>query len=344
MSPLNVLLPLASATLCLVFAGLLLDQWLQRRRSFHLVWAAGLIFYAVGSGSEFIGGAFGWNGALYRAWYLGGALFTAAYLGMGTVYLLRRSRFGYFAAVAVLLGGVLALALVRRYPGSATTAYSVAAATILAAMAGIIVTARHREQTANLFMAVLGGGSIVVAFLVITAPVAGPGYALDAATQVPVGTAMPGYIRVLSGPFNVAGAASLVFGAIFSLYVFMPKRKLLRSRALPPVLAQVYGVVAITVNLVASLPTATAALFGRRLNSRVPATLLIAFGGFVPSVTSGLDRFGITWTFFAGEFVGVLLIFAGFLVSEEVFANLRIPGLGATLWTRRKPAVPGDAR
>jgi hypothetical protein len=58
---------------------------------------------------------------------------------------------------------------------------------------------------------------------------------------------------------------------------------------------------------------------------------LIALGAFIPGVTSGLNRFGVTWSFFLGEFLGVLLIFAGFLVSEEVFKNIR---LGATLWSR----------
>jgi hypothetical protein len=48
-------------------------------------------------------------------------------------------------------------------------------------------------------------------------------------------------------------------------------------------------------------------------------------------LTSGLNRFGVTWSFFLGEFLGVLLIFAGFLVSEEVFKNIRV---GATLWSR----------
>ncbi len=65
------------------------------------------------------------------------------------------------------------------------------------------------------------------------------------------------------------------------------------------------------------------ALVAGRLNSRVPATLLIALGGFIPGVTSGLNRFGVTWSFFLGELLGVLLIFAGFLVSEEVLWGLR---------------------
>jgi len=73
-----------------------------------------------------------------------------------------------------------------------------------------------------------------------------------------------------------------------------------------------------------------------KVNSRVPATILIALGAFIPGVTSGLDRFGVTWSFFLGEFLGVLLIFSGFLVSEEVFKNIRI---GATLWSRG----PSDA-
>jgi hypothetical protein len=49
-------------------------------------------------------------------------------------------------------------------------------------------------------------------------------------------------------------------------------------------------------------------------------------------VTSSLDRFGITWALFLGQFLCVLLIFGGFLVSEEVFNNIRV---GFTLWARR---------
>jgi hypothetical protein len=55
----------------------------------------------------------------------------------------------------------------------------------------------------------------------------------------------------------------------------------------------------------------------------VPATLLIALGAFIPGTTSSLNRFGVTWSFFLGEFLGVLLIFAGFLISEEVFRSFR---------------------
>ena len=86
-------------------------------------------------------------------------------------------------------------------------------------------------------------------------------------------------------------------------------------------IAQLYGALAIAVNLVVSLPIALGALLRGDLHSRVPATMLIALGGFIPGVTSGLNRLGITWSFFLGELLGVVLIFMGFLVSTEMFAR-----------------------
>jgi hypothetical protein len=129
-------------------------------------------------------------------------------------------------------------------------------------------------------------------------------------------------VRVITPPDNIAGALCLVFGALYSAYVYMPKKRILPARL---------AVLAIAVNFVASIPSGFVALVRGRLNSRVPATILIALGAFIPGLTSGLDRFGVTWSFFLGEFVGLVLIFVGFLVSEEVFRNVRV---GTTLWSR----------
>ena len=83
--------------------------------------------------------------------------------------------------------------------------------------------------------------------------------------------------------------------------------------------------VAIAVNLVASLPGAVRALFAGRLHSRVPATILIAVGAFIPTITDSLNRFGSTELFQLGKFLGVVFLFAGFLVSVETFREIRIP-------------------
>jgi hypothetical protein len=317
----NVVLPLLSSLTSFVFFAFVAGQWLQRRRSFQLVWAVGLLWYGISAGTEFLGSAYGWSEPLYRTWYLIGAFFVAAYLGMGTVYLLGRTRFGYFVALVILLGGLFGLSIRGRYPDASELGITVVLFAGLAAVLVAVTTWLRREWSAHVTMAALALASIGVAWLVLTAPLAAPGWAVDPVTHVPVGERIPGEIRVLAAPFNIAGAFALVVGALFSAYVFMPKRKLLRGRRLPPLVAQIYGAVALVVNFFASLPLAWSALMRGELHSRVPATILIAIGGFIPGVTSGLNRFGITWAFFLGELLGVLLIFAGFLVSTEVFAT-----------------------
>lgn len=321
MSVLNVVLPLCSSALSFVFAAVVLDQWVQRRHSFQLVWGIGLLWYGISAGTEFLGGAFGWNEPLYRAWYLVGALYVPPYLALGTIYLLSKTRFGYFAGVTVIIGGLLSLLFSKVYPGSTTTAFVVFGIAAAGGLAIIVATALRRPVAAHIAAAVLVTGSILGAYVVLTAHLAAPGFAVDPHTHVPVGSAFPGYVRVITPPDNIAGALILVFGALYSAYVYMPKRRVLPAK---------FMALAIVVNFFASLPSAVALLFEGKLNSRVPATILIALGAFIPGLTSSLNRLGVTWSFFLGEFLGVVLIFAGFLVSEEVFRAFRFG-----VWERR---------
>ena len=129
---------------------------------------------------------------------------------------------------------------------------------------------------------------------------------------------------------------------MYSAYIFMPKARVLRVTNGSPVIGAIGRAVAVVVNFVASIPGAWRAFRAGTLNSRVPATILIALGGFIPGWTSGLNRFGITWAFFIGELLGVVLIFLGFLVSIEVFSDMRLPftrivlapARGAEAWGR----------
>ncbi|HET9780936.1 MAG TPA: hypothetical protein VFR33_04080 [Candidatus Dormibacteraeota bacterium] len=321
----HVVLPLLSATLSFVFAGMVFDQWWQRRNNFQLVWAIGLLWYGIATGCEFLGGAFGWNTGLYRVWYLVGAFLVPAYLGAGTLYLLNKTRFGYFVAASVALGGLFSVLATSKYVGSATAGYVALACALVAAAAIALTTWRRREAQGHVAMAFLVAGTVVVTVLVLTAPVTG--VVIDPTTHAPVASGFPGYLRVSSVPFNAGGGLALVFGALYSAYIYMPKKRAVSARM---------GIVAIVVNFFASLPSAFSALLRGKLNSRVPATILIAVGSLIPAVTSSLNRFGVTWSFFLGEFLGLVLIFVGFLVSEEVFRNIR---LGATLWTRRSAAT-----
>ena len=56
-----------------------------------------------------------------------------------------------------------------------------------------------------------------------------------------------------------------------------------------------------------------------------PPTILIAIGAFFPTITDSLNRAGSTELFALGKFLGVVFLFAGFLVSTEVFREIRVP-------------------
>ncbi|MFC1943223.1 hypothetical protein ACFLWO_01410 [Chloroflexota bacterium] len=79
---------LISTVISLVFAVTVLDQFFARRKSYQLIWAMGLLMYFISTGTEFWVEVWGLNQIIYRLWYLFGAMSVAAYLGMGTLYLL----------------------------------------------------------------------------------------------------------------------------------------------------------------------------------------------------------------------------------------------------------------
>ena len=342
---LNVVLPFLSSALSFVFAAMVGDQWVRRRQPYQLVWTVGLLWYGISAGTEFIGSAFGWNEPLYRAWYLFGAFGVAAYLGMGTIYLLNRTRFGYFVAASFALAGLFSLLTSVKYaregtPASDASVLAVVGISLAAAVAVALVTSFRRRWMGHLVAAILVAASVVAAFATLTADVAAPGYAIDD-IGIPIGAAMPADLRIMTPPFNIVGAFALVFGAVYSAYIFMPKVRAVRVSTELPVVGAVGRAVAVVVNFVASLPAAWRALRAGTLNSRVPATLLIALGGFIPGWTSALSRFGITWSFFIGELVGVVLIFIGFLVSIEVFSDLRLPFTRVVLRRRDRESTAG---
>lgn len=82
-------IPILTTFVALAFAAAVLGRWRERRSGPHLLWwAAGLIIWAVGTGTEAAVTLFGWREGVFRAWYISGALLGGAPLAQGTVYLL----------------------------------------------------------------------------------------------------------------------------------------------------------------------------------------------------------------------------------------------------------------
>ncbi|MBM4407116.1 MAG: hypothetical protein FJ038_00610 [Chloroflexi bacterium] len=349
---LDLILPAATAILAFAFAAALFDQWLERRRTFQSVWGIGMVFFGVASGSEALAAAFGWNEILYRTWYLTGAVWTAGWLGLGTAFLLGRTRFGYAFALCLFFAGLFTF-LVRNRPeyaeaGAMPFLYFVAAGVLALAVA--IETYFQNERWPMLAAAAVIGATGLSVLLMLTTTSPAPGYALDERTGMPVGTLFPPVLRLLTPFLNISGAFALILGAVFSAYVFMPKRRVL-AYSLDPnqpgdqfLFNLLIAPVAIVVNLVASLPGAVGQVIAGRIHSRVPATLLIALGAFIPTVTDSLNRLGSTELFQLGKFLGVVFLFLGFLVSSEVFREFRVPFTHIRLWRRAEEALPPDAR
>lgn len=88
---LETLLPLTSTIVTFTFAYFVLARYLRRGGPHNLLWGIGLVFYGLGTLSEFYS-SLAWSPVFFHLWYIGGALLTAAWLGQGTIYLLVRRR------------------------------------------------------------------------------------------------------------------------------------------------------------------------------------------------------------------------------------------------------------
>lgn len=89
-------------------------------------------------------------------------------------------------------------------------------------------------------------------------------------------------VRSLTPIFNVYGTLTLVGGAAYSAYIFWRKRVLLH---------------------------------------RVIGNVLIAAGALLPAFGGSFSRFGITGTLYISEFLGALLMFAGFIRATSPITN-----------------------
>jgi hypothetical protein len=326
-----IFLPAITALLAFVFAIALLDQWRERRRPFQIIWAVGMVFFGIGAGAEAVGAAIGWNEVLYRTWYLTGAVFTAAWLGLGTAFLLSKTRFGLTYGALVAFGGLIAFFARRAYPDAGDFAMLLFIGSLVIGLAIALETYFQNERWPVIAAIGVTLASLAATYVAFFMPLVGGGIAIDPHTGVPTGAAIPGPERLVSLVMNISGGLALVLGAFFSAYVFMPKRRFL-DYSLDPgqpgdqfIFNLVISVVAIPVNFVLSLPGAVRALVTGRIHSRVPATMLIAAGGLAAGAGDLLSRLGSTDLFQLGKFLGVSLIFLGFLVSVEAFREIRIP-------------------
>jgi hypothetical protein len=342
----DVILSALSAGIAVLMAFALIDQWTERRRTYQLAWAIGSLLFGLAAGAEALGAAAGWTPTLFRSWYLAGAVLNVGWLGLGTAFLLGRTRFGYAYALLAAFGGIIAmLTQVKNHydgAGSAPVLYLIGGLVIAVAIGVETYFAdQHWPRIAAVEVIAV---TVIGTYLVASAPLPDVAPPLDI-HGVPVLDPLPGSLRLLTPLMNVTGGLALVLGALFSAYVFMPKRRMLPYSLDPGQTGDellfnlLIAVVAVPVNFVASLPGALNALVRGRLHSRVPATILIALGALLVTGTDFGVRGGETTIFALSKLLGISLIFAGFLVSIEAFREIRVPFTSIRLATGRREPV-----
>ena len=117
---------LLAAIAALVAAVFIFDQHLHRPRPYKLLWTLGLLFYGIAALAAFAGAVGGWTVLDYKVWYYFGGVLTAAFLGLGSFWLLwnktaARILTWIAGAIAIVSGIIILLA-----PVSAATAEKLA--------------------------------------------------------------------------------------------------------------------------------------------------------------------------------------------------------------------------
>ncbi len=100
--------PLVTSIISFIFAIIVLDQYLARRKPHQLLWVIGLLMYCFSTFTEFWWNVIGPNEIIYRLWYLIGAIFVAAYLGQGTLYFLLRRKVAHIIMAVLGVASIYA--------------------------------------------------------------------------------------------------------------------------------------------------------------------------------------------------------------------------------------------
>lgn len=178
----DALLAFAAALLTLRLTALLVARWRARRRPELFAWAAALGAFAVASAALAWGAAAGWSDAVFRVYYLFGALLTAPLLGVGSLLLLARR----WAAPAGLLYAGLSAGLMLAVPLSEPVSGT-----------AIPQAGNHLELVPVRVVAIIGNSVGTLAVVAV---------ALGTIRRRPVGNAL-----IIAGVL-VAAAGSALFG------------------------------------------------------------------------------------------------------------------------------------
>ncbi|HEY0603672.1 MAG TPA: hypothetical protein VGD58_12210 [Herpetosiphonaceae bacterium] len=325
------MLPAVTSLLATVFAITVFARWRNNGRRYLLFWGIGLSFYALGTAMEAAFGLLGWSPWIFRAYYLSGAVLTAAWLGQGTIFLLGKRWLPVASLVLLSLGTLYGL-------------YEVGRADLEPAfMSDRLVTTISADSstTSDQVLALAAqtvatpGGALMDVWARTIAEEAR--IDLDQVTQPPQrlgygigkGDALVGTRALMeqqgidiaqvaaSVPQNVTPIYVAQNGRILGTIGFAPALELNGSaiirttsniRSLTPFF-NVYGTLALAGGAIYS-----AYIFWRKrvLYDRMIGNILIGMGAMSPALGGTLSKAGFPTALYISELIGIMLIFIGY--------------------------------
>jgi hypothetical protein len=120
------LFELLAAICALLAAVVIFDQHVLRPRPYKLMWSLGLFFYAIAASAAFAGEMWGWSATIYATFYFFGGVLTAAFLGLGSFYLLGPRAVGHILAALAVLAGLYTAVRIGLYTAQADVASQIA--------------------------------------------------------------------------------------------------------------------------------------------------------------------------------------------------------------------------
>lgn len=113
---LDVSMAVAASLVGCGFAMSTFERWQNKRKRHELAWTVALAMFAIAAISMAIGAESGWNGFLFRMFYLFGGVLNVPFLALGTIYLLKGERFGDKVGLVLIVLGALATGIVLFSP------------------------------------------------------------------------------------------------------------------------------------------------------------------------------------------------------------------------------------
>jgi len=224
--------PLAATLVSLVFSGLVLRQYIDKRRAYQLAWSVALLMFGIASLAETIAVAGTWNELLVKTWYLFGAMLVVGYLAVGSLYVAdprTASRLLIVGVVLTMLGPILPMIVFSK---TAPSAEKLQTGLIFGVVAIILVAlAWLWDRPGTVWLCTMIAASAASAVMLANAPVNSASVAAKGWEAMDRSLVMKATVASI----NTLGSVVLIGGALYSAWVLMRKH-IMRERALGSIL------------------------------------------------------------------------------------------------------------